>query len=165
MAKYEVFGNYNLHAKSFLFVTSQMVDDENISEYFYVINERNGDIKAKGRSLKRTKDVIEFECEDLDVVEYCFHHAKEMGENAIALYFMDKYFNDHNGEDGPINKKYEFAFDMSFKKVDLMSVVRFTPKDEKIFHFMYQSVNEELKNYLEVLSKMKRKEHQIISEY
>ena len=164
MSKFAVYGNYSVHAKSFVFVTSQMVGEENLSEYFYVINERNGNITTGGLCCKRTKDVIEFECKDEDVIEYCFKHAKEMGENAVSLYFMDKYFNDQNGNNGQINTKYEFAFNMSFTQADLMSLVRFTPNDEQL-HFMYQSINTKLRDYLEVLTRMKRRSDQIICEY
>jgi hypothetical protein len=77
-----------------------------------------------------------------------------MAETAVSLYFQDKYFNDRNGQNQEINKRYEFAFNMEFKEANLALLMSFLPEKEH-YDFIHQSKNEMLKRYIDLVPKLK----------
>jgi hypothetical protein len=157
MSKFAVYGHYHPLAKSFVFVTSQMLGEENLSEYFFIVNERNSNVITGGLSFRRPKEILELECPQEDKVEFCFNHAREMGETAVGLIFMDKYFNDQTGGNGQIDERYGFGFNqMAFCKADLGALLQYSPSDTN-FEFIYQTQNESLKRYLEVFSNLRKR--------
>lgn len=158
MSRFAVYGHYHPLAKSFVFVTSQIVGEENLSEYFYIIKERSSNIVKGGLSFRRPKEILELECPSGDQVEFCFNNAREMGETAVALIFMDKYFNDQPGGSGHIDERYGFAFSqMTFSKADLGALLQYSPTDN-YFEFIYQTQNESLKKYLTIFSSLRKRD-------
>lgn len=157
MSKFAVYGHYHPLAKSFVFVTSQMVGEENLSEYFFIVNERNSNVITGGLSFRRPKEILELECPQEDKMDFCFNRAREMGETAVGLFFMDKYFNDQPEGSSKLDERYGFAFNnMTFSKADLGALLQYSSSDTN-FEFVYQTQNESLKKYLGVLSSLRKR--------
>ncbi|MFX0199083.1 MAG: hypothetical protein ACFFCW_23420 [Candidatus Hodarchaeota archaeon] len=133
--------------KAVAFVTSQIDNGELIGEYFLLLIDEKGKVKKKGLGIHYPPNVLKLVCPDGAYGEYGLQEMRSQVTNELAA-ILGKLFC-RQTPSGALDPRYKLAVETPTLRPASMAYLASVLPEKRELHFVYQTRNAELKQFLD----------------